>query len=153
MQMSWSSNGRGGHTQQERNTSTKKFFSKILEDTAHRRKRGQLDCTVFTQVKCQHSHCPKQDPYFGARGNAFLHSPDLTTDTVLWEYMCRVGNSLAEKAVLKIISEYDHRDRTNQLRSSIEGLEERINGGQERHAALKVVKTILRSKTRQLVDH
>ena len=37
--MSGSSNGRGGHTQQEQTTVSENYFSEILKTTAHRRKR------------------------------------------------------------------------------------------------------------------
>ena len=31
----------------------------------------------------------------------------LTTDGVLWEYMCRLGEGSADRSVLNIIREYD----------------------------------------------
>ena len=36
-------------------------------------------------------------------------SETLTTDRILWEYMCRLEKSSADRSVLNIIREYDDR--------------------------------------------
>ena len=65
------------------------------------------------------------------RSNGASAPKTFTTDKVLWEYMCRLGEVSADRSVLKIIREYDGRKRTNQLRLRIRELTERINGGED----------------------
>ena len=76
----------------------------------------------------------------GALRSDLVDSSDRTTDSVLWEYMCKVGKNLAHKAILKIISDFDHRDRTLELENSINHLEEIINEGNDRPMILKLWK-------------
>ena len=136
LKKSRSSNGRGGHTQQEQPTVPEIDFSKILHNTAHRRKSVKLMTSTSPQV--QHTHGRMQRRYSGARRNVLVDSSDCTTDSVLWEYMCKVGKTPPDKALLKIISDYDHRDRTQELEKSINHLEELINEGNDRPMIVKV---------------
>ena len=124
-----------------------------MENTAHRRKKGQVERKHFRRAVYPRSNYQHQEPYYGTIQNDILHAYGLTTDNVLWEYMCKVNKSLAYIGLLKIISEYDNRDRTINLRNSIKGLKERINGGKDRRMILKIVKKTLESKKRQLVEH
>ena len=120
-QMSRSSHGRGGHTQQEQTTVSEIDFSEILQNTAHRRKRVQLVNSKSSQV--QHTNHRMQRRYSDALRNDLVDTSDGTTDSVLWEYMWKVDKSLADTTLLKIISDYDHRDRTLELEKLIDHLE------------------------------
>ena len=77
----------------------------------------------------------------------------LTTDGVLWEYICRLGEGSADRSVLNIIREYDDRKRTDQLRICIAELTERINGGEDEATVRKIVQIIRRSKEKLLDRH
>ena len=101
----------------------------------------------------QHTHGRVERRYSGPRRNDFVHSSNRTTDSVLWEYMCKVGKTPPDKALLKIISDYDHRDRTQELDKSINHLEELINEGNDRPMILKIWKKTLKGKKNQLVEH
>ena len=151
LQMSRSSHGRGGHIQQEQTTVPEIDFSEVLQSTAHRRKRVQLVSSKSPQV--QYTDDRMQKRYSGALRNELADSSVRTTDSVLWEYMCKVGKTPPEKALLKIISDYDHRDRTQELEKSINHLEELINGGNDRPMILELWKKTLKGKKNQLVDH
>ena len=151
LKKSRSSNGRGGHTQQEQPTVPEIDFSKILQNTAHRRKSVKLMSSTSPQVP--HTHGRMQRRYSGARRNVLVDSSDCTTDSVLWEYMCKVGKTPPDRALLKIISDYDHRDRTQELEKSINHLEELINEGNDRPMILQLWKKTLKSKKNRLVDH
>ena len=85
LQMSRSSHGRGGHTQQEQITQPKMDFSKILQNTAHRRKKVQVVSSISPQV--HHRDERMQKRYSGVRGSDLLESSGLTTDTVIWAYI------------------------------------------------------------------
>ena len=84
--------------------------------------------------------------FSGARGNDLLDSSGLTTDIVLWEYMCKVGKNLAHTALLKIISDFDGRARTLELNRSKNNLEELINEGTDDHMILKLWKQPLKPR-------
>ena len=151
LQMSRSSHGRGGHTQQEQTTLSQINFSKILEDTAHRRKRGQLQSN--NSSKNEHSYYQMKGTFSGARGNDFLDSSGLTTDTVLWEYICKVDNNLADTALLNIFSDFDGRVRTLQLNRSRNNLEQLIDEGTNDPMVLKLWKIQLEAKKKEIVEH
>ena len=87
------------------------------------------------------------------RSNGASAPKTFTTDKVLWEYMCRLGEGSADRSVLNIIREYDDRKRTDQLRICIAELTERINGGEDEAAVRKIVQIIRRSKEKQLDRH
>ena len=101
----------------------------------------------------QHTDDRMQRRNSGTLRNDLVDNSNCTTDSVLWEYMCKVGKNLAHKPLLKIISDYDHRDRTIELRNSIHDLGELNNGGNDRRMILKLWKKTLEGKKRQLVDH
>ena len=123
LQMSRSSHGRGEHTQQEQTTVPEMDFAEILQNTAHRRKRVQLVSNNSPQVQLTHDRMPRR--YCGVPRNDFVDSSGLTTDIVLWEYMCNVGKNLADTALLKIISHFDGRARTQELNRSKNNLRPR----------------------------
>ena len=150
-QMSRSSHGRGGHTQQEQITLPKMNFSEILRNTAHRRKKVQLVSSNSPQV--HHRDERIQERYSGARGSDLLQSSGLTTDTVIWAYICKVGKNLAERALLKIFSDFDDRVRTKELNRSQNNLKELIAGGSNDPMVSKLWKTTLEAKNKQLVEH
>ena len=137
-QRSRSSHGRGGNTQKEQTNVSEMDFSKIMQNTAHRRKSVQLVGSKSPQV--QHTDERIKRRYSGALRNEMVDSSVQTTDSVLWEYMCKVGKNLAETDVLKIISDYDHRDRTLELEKSIDHLEELVNEGNASAMILKIWK-------------
>ena len=94
-----------------------------------------------------------QRRYSGARENDFQDSSGLTTDTVIWAYICKVGKNLADRALLKIFSDFDGRVRTNELNRSQNNLEELIAEGTNDPMVLKLWKTTLEAKKKQLVEH
>ena len=151
LQMSRSSNGRGGHTQQDQITQPKMDFSRILQNTAHRRKKVQVVSRISPQV--HHRDERMQKRYSGARGSDLLESSGLTTDTVIWAYICKVGKNLADRALLKIFSDFDGRVRTKELNRSQNNLEELIAEGTNDPMVLKLWKTTLEAKKKQLVEH
>ena len=151
LQMSRSSNGRGGHTQQDQITQPKMDFSKILQNTAHRRKKVQVVSRISPQV--HHKDERMQKRYSGARGSDLLQSSGLTTDTVIWAYICKVGKNLADRVLLKIFSDFDGRVRTKELNRSQNNLEELIAEGTNDPMVLKLWKTTLEAKKKQLVEH
>ena len=128
-----------------------KNMSKILQNTAHRRKRVPLRSNNSTQVR--HTHDRKQRRYYGTRLNNLVDSSDRTTDSVLWEYMCKVGKNLEAPSLLKIISHFDGRVHTLELNSSMNNLEELISEGTNDSMILKLWKTTLEAKKKQLVEH
>ena len=81
LQMSRSSHGRGGHIQQEQTTVPEIDFSKVLQSTAHRRKRVQMVSSNSPMV--HHKHDRMQRSYSSPRVNDFLDTSSLTTDTVI----------------------------------------------------------------------
>ena len=94
-----------------------------------------------------------QKRYSGAHGSDLLESSGLTTDTVIWAYICKVGKNLADRALLKIFSDFDGRVRTNELKRSQNNLEELIAEGTNDPMVLKLWKTTLEAKKKQLVEH
>ena len=151
LQMSRSSHGRGGYTQQEQIFVPKMDFSEILQNTAHRRRRVQL--VGSNSPKVHHRHGQLQRRYLGIHGNDFLSSSGLTTDTVLWDYMCKVGKNLADSALLNIFSDFDGRVRTLQLNRSRNNLEELIDEGTNDPMVLKLWKIQLDAKKKEIVEH
>ena len=151
LQMSRCSHGRGEHTQQEQTTVPEMDFAEILQNTAHRRKRVQLVSNNSPQVQLTHDRMPRR--YCSVPRNDFVDSSGITTDTVVWEYMCNVGKNLADTALLKIISHFDGRARTQELNRSKNNLEELINEGTNDPMILKLWKTTLEAKMKQLVEH
>ena len=149
--MSRSSHGRGGHTQQEQITVSEIYFSEILQNTAHRRKRVQLLSSKSPQV--QHANNRVQRRFSDALRNDLVDTSEGTTDSVLWEYMWKVDKNLADTALLKIISDYDHRDRTLELEKLIDHLEGLIKEGNASPMILNLWKKTLESKKKQLVEH
>ena len=79
LQMSRSSHGRGGLTQQEQSTVPDLDFSEILQNTAHRRKKVQLVSSNSPEVN--HRNDRMERSYSCPRVNDFLDSSGLTTDT------------------------------------------------------------------------
>ena len=69
------------------------------------------------------------------------------------EYICKVSKNLADPVLLKIIRDYDHRGRTLELNRSKNYLEDLINEGTEDPMILKLWKTSLKAKKKQLVEH
>ena len=145
-----SSHGRGGHTQQEQTTVSETYFSEILKNTARRRKRKLVN-SKSPQV--QHRNHRMQRMYSDAPRNDQVDTSVGTTDSVLWEYMWKVNKILANTAVLKIISDYDHRDRTLEFEKLIDHLEGLIKEGNASPMILKLWKKTLESKKKQLVEH
>ena len=80
-QMSRSSDGRGGHTQQEETIVSEIDFSKILQNTGHRRKRFPLVSSKSPQV--QHTDDRMQRRISGALRNDLVDNSNCTTDSVL----------------------------------------------------------------------
>ena len=101
----------------------------------------------------QHRNDRMQRRYSDALRNDLVDTSDGTTDSVLWEYICKVGKNLADAALLKIISDYDHRDRTLELEKLIDHLEGLIKEGNASPMILKLWKKTLESKKKQLVEH
>ena len=91
LKMSRSSHGRGGHTQQEQTTVPEIDFLKVLQNTAHRRKRVDLASSNAPKPKVHHKHDRMQRWYSVAPRNNFSDSSKRTTDIVQWEYMCKVS--------------------------------------------------------------
>ena len=151
LQMSQSSHGRGGNTQQEQTSVPKIDFPEILQSTAHRRKRVQVVRSNSPQVHNRHDR--EQRMYYSARAHDFLISSGLTTDTVLWEYMCKVGKDLAETALLDIFSDFDGRVRTKETNRKINNLEKLISEGSTDPMILKLWKVQLEAKKKELVEH
>ena len=81
LQMSRSSHGRGGLTQQEQSTVPEMDFSEILQNTAHRRKKVQLASSNSPEV--HHRNDRMERSFSCPRVNDFLDSSGLTTDTVI----------------------------------------------------------------------
>ena len=63
------------------------------------RKKVQLVSSNSTEVHHRHD---RVQSYSSARVNDFVDSSGLTTDTVIWEYMCKVGKNLAHTSLLKL---------------------------------------------------
>ena len=103
--------------------------------------------------KVHHKHDRMQRRYSVAPRNNFSDSSKRTTDSVLWDYMCKVSKNLADPVLLKIIRDYDHRDRTLELNRSKNNLEELINEGTDDPMILKLWKKTLEAKKKQLVEH
>ena len=72
---------------------------------------------------------------------------------VIWEYMSKVGENLADTSLLKIISDFDGRVRTLELNRTMNNLEELISEGTTDPMILKLWKTTLEAKKKQLVEH
>ena len=58
--------------------------------------------------------------------------------SVIWEYMCKVGKTLADTALLKMFSDFDGRVRTLQLNRSRNNMEELIGEGTNDRMVLKL---------------
>ena len=128
----------GNSSQENKNLSLKHPFNSIA-------KQGQVPEEPSAEVG---RHNGLNGPLNGASV-----SETLTTGRASWEYMCRIGESSADRSVLNIIREYDDKKRTNQLRNCITELTERINGGEDEAAVRRIVQTIRRSKEKQLDRH
>ena len=151
LQMSRSSNGRGEHTQQEQTTIPEMDFAEILQTTVHRRKEVQLVRSNSPQVN--HRHDREQRTYSGPRVSDFPNSLGLTTDAVIWDYMCKVGKSLAATELLSIFSDFDGRVRTKELNRKMNNLEKLISGGSTDPMIMKLWNIQFEANKKELVDH
>ena len=115
------------------------------------RKRVQLLRRNSQQV--HHRNHRDQRSYSGAPGCDFLNSVGLTTDAVIWDYMCKVGKSLADTALLNIFSDFDGRVRTEELRRKMNNLEKLISEGSTDPMILKLWKIQLEAKKKESVEH
>ena len=117
--------------------------------TAHRRRGNQPSVEkgkgyAFTKSGLQQNL--KNDGDFKIQSKS-LRSSDLNKiDYMLEEVLLKYGPEVAEKQILCIISEFDDRNRIDELRQAIRTLTTRLQSGEDHSTMRMILRTILRSK-------
>ena len=125
---------------------TKTDFSDILRTTAHRRMGNDSYFEHDKNAPPGRSGLNQERSYNTSVENAVVN----VLEEALFKYDDR---NTSEKEILQILSEYDNkgsRQRMYELRDKIRELQDRINAGQDHSTMRMILRTIVRSKRREL---
>ena len=135
-QMSGSSQGRGGNTQQEPTTNGKVNTTEVLVETASRRMRSQQQSNSAT-------------------GTDYMTRGDLTVEGVLEEIMIGNGPHLWESKLLQLIEEYDDKNNRRIIyayRKALSALTGRLDRRDDSPQIRLILKKIVKSYKRRLEE-
>ena len=153
-QMSGSSQGRGGNTQQEQITYGKVNTTEFLLETASRRMRNhQLgDYVYHEKAQCKGENCGKQPKTNVERTGGFKEFSQ-SVDAVLAEVMSRNSPHLWDKQLVEVLKQYDDKGNRKSIylyRKASARLKKMLEKSEYDHGTRMILRKTLHSYQKRL---